>query len=397
MKFSFTATTDKGVRREGVVEARTRADALRELKRKKLTVIALNAQIRGAQIFVPYVSALDKVILTKHLAIMLKAGIPISSALQTLGLQTNGFLKQVLKHVATAVDGGERLGDAMAAHPHVFNDYYVNMVRAGEESGHLPENLEQLSLRFAKDYDLKRRAQSAMFYPALVLTLTGGLGLLISLFVLPRLSTLFHSFNFQLPWPTRVLIALSNYLAHYGLQTAVLGVVAVVALVAVSRKKSVQPLFHRAYLRVPLLGRVARSVNLARFAMVFGSLLKSGVPINRALPITASVLSNEAYRHALHEAGTRVDMGASLSVELEKHPDLFPPFVIRMISVGERSGNMEEMLFYLSEFYEAELDATLKNLSTFIEPLLLIVIGLVVAFTALAIITPVYGFINAIE
>ncbi len=396
MQFIFTATTEKGLRRRGSIEARTRADALRELKRKKLVVVSLSQEGAGAALRIPYVSGLEKVIMTKHLAIMLKAGIALPDALETLEDQSSGYLKVIVARVRVQVEGGNRLGDAMAAHPHVFSEYYVNMVRAGEESGTLAENLEQLATRFGKDYELRRKAQSAMFYPALVLTLTVGLGLLISLFVLPKLSTLFRSFDFELPWSTRVLIAASNFLAKDGFLTLAVAIVGMFLGIALLKTSALRPIVHRFYLRIPLFGGVARGVNLARFSMVLGSLLRSGVAIDRALPISGKVLSNEAYRQAIRDAGRRVGTGESLSAILAEHPDLFPPFVDRMIAVGEQTGKMDDMLFYLSEFYEAELDATLKNMATFIEPVLLIVIGLLVAFTALAIITPVYGFIDAI-
>jgi type II secretory pathway component PulF len=396
MKFIFVATTGQGQRRRGVVEAPSRVEALRELKRRKLTPLSLSPERRGTEIVIPYVTPLEKVVLTKHLAIMLRAGITLSSALETLVLQSRGYLRGVLEALRDDVEAGERLADAMAAHPRVFSDYYINMVRAGEESGNLAENLEQLSLRFGKDYELRRKAQSAMFYPALVLTLTAALGLLISLFVLPRLSNLFQAFDFELPLSTRVLIAVSAFLAENGVAATIVLVAGVVAGVSLLRSRALRPATHRVYLRLPIVREVIRFVNLARLSMVLGSLLRSGIPINHAIPITANVLTNAAYKQALLRASDRVNTGEPLSTLLQQNLHLFPPFVYRMVLIGEQTGKLDEMLFYLAEFYETELDTVLKNVSTFIEPLLLVVIGLVVAFTALAIITPVYNFIGAI-
>lgn len=379
----------------GTLEATSRATAIRELKDRSLVVMSLVAEERGSTFEIGFISVLEKVTLTKHLGIMLRAGVTLDESLRILEFQARGKLKQVLRRVRADVEAGKRLADALEAHPRVFNPYFVNMIRAGEESGNLVENLDALALRFGKDYELRQKALSAMFYPALVLTLTFSLGLIISLFVLPRLTSLFRAFDFELPWTTRLLIAASNFMVSYGLFVTVGLIGGIILVMWAARQRFMAPFMHWLYLHLPIVRNVSRTVNLARFSMVLGSLLKSGIPISLAIPITGNVLGNMAYRRVLTDISPRVDAGEPLSVTLEDS-SLFPPFVTRMILVGEETGKLEEVLFYLAEFYESELDITLKNLSTVIEPLLLVTIGLIVAGVTLSIITPIYNFISVI-
>lgn len=395
MKFLYSATTKMGDKVRANVEAPSRQAALQMLKVEKLTVTSLVLVERGRQIYIGGITTVQKVVFTKHLAIMLRAGIALDEALNILAAQSKGKMYDVLVKVRKEVESGTRLADALSKHPGVFNQYYVSMVRAGEESGNLTENLEQLSNRYAKDYELRQKAQGAMLYPALVLGLTFALGMVIALFVLPKLTGLFSSFKYDLPWYTKLLIFAANFLANYGLIAVVLAIASIVLFVWIVRQPFAAPVVHRIYLRLPIMGGISRTVNLARFSMVFGSLLKSGVPITQSVTITGNVLGNIAYREALQKAVKRVDTGEPLSSILEES-NLFPLFATRMLMVGEQTGKLEDMLFYLSEFYENELDLTLKNLATIIEPALLIFIGAIVMGVTLSIITPIYNFIGEI-
>lgn len=396
MKFQYAGRARGGKTRRGVVEAATRADAVRDLKRRGVTVVSIAAETGAREFSLFGVTSLEKVMLTKHLSLLLRSGVPINDGIDILVEQARGGLKSVLRAVRADVEAGERLADAFERHPRVFSGFYINMVRAGEASGRLPENLERLSVRFAKDYELRQKAQSALLYPALVLVLTGGLGMMVSLFVLPRLITLFSSFDQELPWTTRALLWTSQFLADNGVAFLVAVVALVAAFVWAVRQKFSAPLVHRVYLHLPFVRSISRDVNLSRFFMALGSLLQSGVSIDQAVRISSDLLGNAAYRRALAAAAARIDTGEPLSAILADHP-LFPPFATRMIAVGEQTGTLEDVLAYLAEFYENELDLTLKNLSVIIEPALIIFIGVLVAGVALAIISPIYGFIGAVE
>lgn len=396
MKWYFTALTKQGKREQGEIEAKTRQQAVLSLKRKGLTVTTLLELRKERTHYFGRVSILEKITFTRHLSIMLRAGIVLFDALQILELQTHGKMRTVITRVRKSVSGGSTLAGALEEYGSMFGVYYINMVRAGEESGQLPDHLEQLADRSAKDYELRQKAQSAMLYPAIVLTLTGGLGVLIALFVLPRLTSLFSSFNFELPLATRILFFISTFLSNYGTETVLVGITAIVGGVALSKAKFAAPVLHRLYLHLPIVRRIALDLNLARFSLVLGSLLASGIPIRESLKITSEVLVNQVFHKALSSSIPKIAAGEPLSSVLEEHEQVFPPFVTHMIAVGEESGQLESVLTYLAEFYERELDQSLKNVSTLIEPVLLIIIGLLVTFVALAVITPVYNFIDVI-
>lgn len=396
MKFRYNATAKNGKKTSGELEVDSKDLALKELRERGLFVTSLVAAAGPRQFTIGGVSALEKVTLTKHLGIMLRSGIPLDEGLRILESEAKGKLKKILQKVLVDVKGGDALSDSLEQFPETFNNYYIHMIRAGEQSGRLAENLELLSDRFSKDYELTQKALSAMLYPALIFGMTVGLGVIISVFVLPRLSGLFSSFQFELPWTTRVLITVSDFIRFHGVATAVILVTTFVATVWASRAKATRSYFHRLYLRLPVVSVIARSVNLSRFATVFGSLLKSGVPINQAVTITSQVLANEAYRAVLVAAVARVNTGESLSTTLANAPHLFPRFAMRMMRIGEETGKLEDVLDYLGQFYEAELDNTLKNLSTMIEPVLLVTIGAIVALVALSIISPIYNFVGSV-
>lgn len=396
MKFIYTAKSKRGVRRSGELEADDREAALRELKARGLTVVALTKASSPKAFYFWPITVLDRVLLTKHLSIMLKAGVVLNEALRIAELQAKGKMRGVVGEVRVAVEGGARLGDAMAAHPEIFGNYYVNMVKAGEESGNLAANLDQLSARLAKDYELKQKAQTAMLYPALVVSLTVGLGVLIAVYVLPRLSSLFKAFDFELPLTTRILIAVSEFLGRYGTWVAVGLITGLVLALVLARATFTRPFTHWFVIRLPVLRGVVVPLNLARLTMVLASLLKSGIPIEVAIGITEQVLGNVYYQDILRQAAERVDHGETLSASLGGFEPMIPVFVARMIQIGDETGKTEDILFYLAEFYENELDNTLKNLSTLIEPVMLVAIGLVVLVVALSIITPIYNFIGAI-
>ncbi len=396
MKFLYTATTKEGKRVRAEILAASRQEALSTLKSKLLTVTSLTHMEKGRQIYIGGITAVQKVVFTKHLAVMLRSGIGLREALSTIALQSKGKLQEVLNKVCSDVESGIKFSDALAKHKKVFNQYYISMVSVGEESGHLVEDLEQLSAKYAKDHDLMLKVRSALMYPGVVLGLTFGLMMAIAIFILPKLTLLFKSLKYQLPWYTKVLLVVSQFFAHYGIEAFVGIIVGICAIVWVVRQPFSAPVVHRIYLKLPIVGNIVRTVNLARFSMICGSLLKSGIPITQALTTTGNVIDNVVYRKALLDAVPRVNKGEPFSSAIEDS-NLFPLFVVRMIAAGEQTGELANMFLYLSNFYEEELDATLKNLSVLLEPALLIFISIIVLGIALSIISPIYNFIGSLS
>lgn len=344
------------------------------------------------------VSIVDKLFFTKNLATLIKAGVPMTDALSTVIAQSSDDLRKVLVKVEKDVDNGQTLAKALARHPKVFDSFFVNLVDAGEESGNLEENLGFLADQMGKDYALRRKVQGAMMYPGLVLGATFVMGTGISWFVLPKLIDLFASFEVELPWTTKVLMWFAFFMRDYGL-FAILGMVGLVVLIAfLIQIRSVKKTWHTILLDLPLLGKVARAGELARFCRNLGVLLKSGLPMLDSFATTINTLSNLKFIDDLKEIREKVKTGKSIFEVMDnpKYPE-FDKLTTRMIDVGEKSGNLEEMLVYLSEYYDEEIDNVSKNMSTLLEPALLLVIGLVVGFVALAIISPIYSLIGGIR
>ncbi len=337
------------------------------------------------------ISTIDKVFLANNISVMIKAGLPLREAVATLQEQTKSkVFKKILEDIIKHLDNGESLADSLARHPRDFNQLFINIIRVGEASGTLEENLKYLAIQLEKSYDLHRKVKGAMIYPLLVLTSTFVLGSALAVFILPKLLPLFKSFDVQLPLPTKVLIWVTEAIQNHGLLIfgGLIGLI--ILFTFLSRLKPVKKINHKILLRTPLFGRISRSNNLAQFCRTLGILLKSGIPVVQGLEITSQTLKNMSYKKALVETSDKVQRGKPISDHLKNEGFLFPVTVSKMIQVGEKTGSLEETLLHLAGFYEKEIDNVTKNLSNILEPILLIVIGLVVGFIAIAIILPIY-------
>lgn len=332
----------------------------------------------------------QKAILAKHLAVMLNAGLTLSEALSVAIDSTVGILKRILRNVRQSVQSGTSFSKALGSYPKVFSGVFVNAVYAGERSGNLAVNLVSLSRELEKERALLAKIKGAMIYPMIVLAATVALGLGIAFFILPKITPLFRGLRIDLPWTTRVLISFADFIDAYGtvfFSSLLLGAIFLFWLL---RRSWLAPLTHWCLLNFPALGRISASLNLSRLAGTLGLLLKSGVNIDEALAITEKTTSNFYYRRALRRISADVGRGLKLSESFEKWSKLFPLLFSRLARVGEVSGRFEETFFYLADFYEDEVDAATKSLATALEPILLLMIGLVVAGLALSIITPIY-------
>jgi type IV pilus assembly protein PilC len=336
------------------------------------------------------VSIAARALLAKHLAVMLKSGVTLTEALEVIHDSARGRLKSVLKGVKQSVETGRSLSSAFADYPKIFPVLFVQATYAGEKSGTLAENLENIAEELEKEKDLIRKIRGALVYPVVVLVAAFVLAMGLSFFVLPNIVPLFGGLKVELPLTTRILINFSGFIENYGAALFAGIIFTVFFLSWFLRLKIVHPFTHWILLKTPIIGRMMMASNMVRFNRTLGMLLKSGLTIDEALSITESALGNFYYKRALYSASQRISKGAKLSESLEENKQLFPLIVTRMIRIGEESGQFEETLFYLSDFYEADVDASTKTLSTTLEPILLLFIGLVVGGLALAIITPIY-------
>lgn len=337
------------------------------------------------------VTHLDKIFFTKYLSSMIRSGVDLREALATIREQiTKKAFRKILDDVIQRIDNGETLGDSLARYPTIFGLLFVNMIKIGEASGTLEENLRYLSTQLEKSYALRRKIKGAMMYPIIIIVAIVGLGSLLSLFVLPRLVPLFKSFNAELPWPTKVLLFITETIQKFGLLLFIGLLIVIVIAVFVSRLRQVKKFNHRLFFHVPIFGPISRNANLAHITRALGVLLKSGIPVVQALEITAAATSNIIYMEAISGVAVAVRKGGSISSYLLSNTFLFPLTVSRMIQVGEKTGNLESSLFEMAEFYEKEIDNTTNNLSSILEPILLVAIGIVVGFIVLSIIMPIY-------
>lgn len=342
------------------------------------------------------VSFLEKLTFTKHLATMIKAGITVNEALASLENQTRSRqFKKALKEITASVINGNSLSKSLSKHPHIFDQYYVSFVGVGEESGNLEENLGFLATQLAKEYTTQKKVQGALLYPALVFFSTIFIGGGISFFVLPKLVDFFDALDVQLPLATRILLGFANIMKSSGLFIFV-GLILFFAIFAlIFNLNFIKPIWQRLLLAIPLFGPIFASSQLSQFTRNIGTLLKSGVPIDKALDVSANASSYVVFRSGISRVLNDVQKGKSLTDSF-KEENIFPSLVDKMIAVGEKSGKLDESFLYLADFYDEEVDNTSRNLSTLIEPVLLLFIGVLVGFVALAIISPIYQLTGSI-
>lgn len=345
------------------------------------------------------VSFQEKILFTKHLSTMYKAGIPLPEIIATLISQTKSdSFKGVLRFVIAEIENGQSLSKALSYFPKIFDQFYISLIKISEESGTLEGNLDFLAIQLAKDYSLRKKVKSALLYPAIILVSMLVLGTFLSIFILPRLVDFFESFDMELPVTTKILLYTAKLMQSHGIAIIVSALLMVVIFRFVIQVPKIKFYWHTFLLKTPLVGRLISYSQIARFARNFGTLVKSGVPVVKSLEITSDTLSNLKYKKDLYEIAKTLSKGKLIGVSMEnlKYSE-YPPIVSKMISVGEKSGKLDEVLLYLSDFYDDEIDDLSKNLSTILEPILLVVMGLGVGFIALSIITPIYELTGSIR
>lgn len=403
MKFRYRATDASGHLAMGEREAADRFALNDDLRREGLVLLAAEpAKVpsRFASRFVGMlgrVSTHEKIIFGRSLGAMIEAGLPLSRALAVMERQSrNPAMKKVLADVGEAVRRGEPLSKALAARPGVFPPIFVSMVAAGEESGKLRESLEVVSSQMEKGYQLAKKVKGAMIYPAVIIGVMLVVAVLLFLFVVPTLIGIFRELNVDLPATTRAVIWLSDALQARGALVALVALAVVGATAAGLKTAPGRSALDWAAIRLPVIGPIAKEVNAARTARTLGSLLSAGVSYLEATRITRDVLQNGYYKAVLDQVGRHVEKGQPISEVFIKAESLYPPFVGEMVAVGEETGEISKMMDKVAAFYEDEVDQKTKNMSTIIEPLLMVVVGAGVGFFALSMISPMYSLVNAI-
>lgn len=336
---------------------------------------------------------------TKHLATMIQAGVPIVESLDTLAEQTkSAAFREVITAILSEIRNGKSLAAAMRPHSALFSEFYISLIEISEQSGTLDENLLFIAEQLSKNMSLRKKIQAAFVYPTLIISILFILSGFAAFFVLPRLIGFFEAFSIELPLSTKILLFFAYLFRDHGSLLILVFFAVIFGFTALVRVPAFQRRWHRFILRVPIVGLFLRQVQLAQLTRNFGVLLKSGVPIGRAVSIAGKTLSNRAYQEDLAFVQDSIGKGSTISAALEKRKGVrFPALAVKMIAIGEKTGNLDSSLLYLSEYYEEEIESFAKNVSTLLEPALLLIIGLLVGGLALAIITPIYELSGAVR
>src|SRR3989344_2204798 len=405
MLFSYRAKSKEGEIVEGVQDAEDRFVLAHELRSHGS--IPLSIQQQGASLsdrmsgltnILSRISVNEQIILTKNLSGMLKAGLSLSRALSVLKKQTkNQRLDKILTSISDDINGGGTLSSGLAKFPDVFSKLFVSMAKAGEESGSLAGALSDIGVNLEKSHTLTKKIRGALIYPGVIVSAMIVIGVLMFAFVVPTLASTFKELGVDLPTSTRILVFFGNFFSNNLILTFVLIIGGIAGLFFLFRAQFMARYIDYLVVRLPLVGNLAKELNTARTARTMSSLLLSGVSITRAVEITKDVVQNIYYKKVLDEAMTAVQKGFSFSKVFEENNHLYPIMMSEMIAVGEETGKLSDMLLEIALFYESEIENKTKNISTIIEPILMIVIGAGVGFFAISMISPLYSILGSIS
>ncbi|EKE11202.1 MAG: Type II secretion system protein [uncultured bacterium] len=340
----------------------------------------------------------EKMMFARNLSVMISSGLPLSKSLQNITMQTrNKKLIDVLQSICDDIQTGTSFADSLVKFPNIFDELFTNMIRVGEISGNLEEVLGILSDQLEKDNALIRKVRGALVYPAVIVVAMGLVGVVMMVYVVPQITSVFKDLNATLPASTQFIISTSNAMKEqwylFILGIPVLGIFAKFMMTTDIGKKSMGIFV----LNLPVIKNIVIKVNCARFARIYSSLLRSGVSVVESLQILSRTITNYYYKKAFIHAISDVQKGVNLSKVIFEEKKVFPILVPQMIEVGEETGKTEEILGKLAEFYEQDVDQLTKNLSSIIEPVLMLVMGVVVGFFAISILQPMYGVLENIK
>lgn len=396
---------DGGEEYEGEVDVPNRFGVYAHIRKENATVISIEEKreysvdsvMSSVASFGGSVSMSEKIMVARNLSTMIKAGLALTRAISVMERQTkNKKLKSTLASLEGHVAKGETLHESMEKFPKVFSTLMTSMVRAGEESGKLSEALAVVAGQMESSYQLLKRVRGALIYPTIIVIAMIVIGILMLMYVVPTLTQTFNELNVDLPRSTQAIISASEFLTNHTI-IALGMIIAVAVLVGLwIRTEKGKRMIDFSVLHMPLISPIVKEVNAARTTRTLASLLSSGVEVVSAISITKDVVQNSYYKTVLKQAESDIQEGAPLSKSFEESDGLYPVLVAEMIAVGEETGQLSNMLEEIASFYEGEVEQRTKNLSTVIEPLLMIVIGAAVGFFALSMITPIYSISSGI-
>lgn len=373
------------------LDAQTEQAAIAALLNRNLLVVSIQEKVgKKGKTAGGSVALADLVVFTRQLATMIDAGLAMVQSLQALAEQTtNKIMRDTIKDVCARVEGGDSFSEALSKHPKTFNKLYVCMVGAGERGGLLAEILARLATYLENTAKLRKKVKSAMMYPTAVTIVAVGITIFLLVKVVPVFGDVYKGFGSRLPGPTQVLIDLSQFVQNYLIYLMAAAAAAVYGWFAFLKTKQGREFWDRLRIRLPIFGVIAHKICLARFTRTLASLVRSGVPILEVLQIVANTVGNIVMEKAIRTAAADIERGDGISTALGKHP-VFPTMIIRMITAGEQTGKIENMLERISDFLDDEIETTLSGLTSLIEPLLIVFLGVTVGGIAICMFLPIF-------
>ena len=392
-QYTYRSKDIQGIDHRGDIESPDEHTAAAILRKKGLIVISIKSkEPPGSKFlskFFDRISSTDLVIITRQLATMVSSGLVLSDALDILeDQQNNKTLKKVLEEVSQDIKGGLTLAQSLGKHPDVFPPLYINLIKSGEASGKLDQVLIQMADGLEKDREFQARVKGAMVYPMVVISMMIVVMIIMMVFVIPKLITLYSQSTIDLPLPTKILIFTSNLFVNYWWLMLILLIGIIFGIRRWNKTKEGNLFFGKLLLRIPLVGSIITNVTLTNFSRTFGLLTSAGIPLLDSIGIVSELTDNPVFRNALKESYSGVEKGLPLSSLLNS--EIFPKIVGHMVKVGEETGKVDEVFFKLADYFESESDHLVKNLTVAIEPIVLIIFGIGVAFLVISIILPIY-------
>lgn len=400
MKLSYKAAGEDGKIIRGEIDAKSQIEAAAFLRSKQLTPISIEKKPEKSFLkslpFINKSTSKDRVFFTRQTSSMLTAGLTLMQALTILKDQTqSSTMKIVIAGLIMNIEEGRSFSLALQRYPNLFSPVYVSLIKAAETSGLLDTVMLKLADNLEKQERLKQTLKSALMYPSIVFLAMIGVIFVMMTFVVPQLSTLYESLNIKLPLSTRIIIGLSKFsVTFWPFIFAIVGIIGVLFL-RWKKTESGEQMIDNLLLRFPLFGKLIQQSILAEFTRTFGLLIGAGTLVVESLNETAGIAGNVHYKEAITDVAKRVERGVTVGDALSFSP-LFPPMVVEMVKIGEQTGKMDESLARVSEYYEREVEMSVKSLTTAMEPIIIVILGVGVAFLIFSIITPIYKLTNAI-
>lgn len=401
MKFIFKAKNVEGVIKEGIIEADTRDAAAVILQKNNLLPILLKEETRSSAVMKDLsriwegVSKKELVVFFRQLGVLIEAKVPVTSSLMAIAEENeNSYFRMIIKEIKDDVDDGMALSEAFAKHANIFSPLIVNLIHAGEVSGGLQSAITFVADNSEKEYYLTSKIKGALYYPAFILVVAGIIGFLVVSFIIPKITVVFRDFNTTLPWYTQVIMSISDFLAAYWWVVLLIVLVGVGSFYFYLRTPDGRRVWDEQIFALPVVGKIAQNIFMARFAENLGILLNGGIPVVRSLTIVSNIVGNGVFRQVALDAAEEVKKGGNMSNVFARSKRV-PHLVSQMVRIGEESGSVSSILRNVSSFYTQEVDGMTQNLTTLLEPFLIVVLGIGVSILVVGILLPIYDVVGS--